>query len=467
MAQTPPRPRSPGSLWLVRSPRDRPAQQTEEDVVIAGAATSASPAGQAPRRTRRLGAAGAMAAQLSQAAGSLVISVLAVRAMPLADFAALSVLLAAVVVVTGLTSGLVGDSLTVLDRADPVIRTALRRLLTAVMAAALLTGSVWTALTGLVGTATAAAFGVLLALWVAEDVLRRLLMANLRFWPIVAVDTTHLAVSSAVALGWPAVTGQRPTVGLYLVALCCGQVCAALVALPFVPPADRRFGPTAPGGVRRVLAFGVHRSIQAALRPTMLLLMRVLVIAVAGALTYGHLEAARLYAAPALLVVNGFGSYLLSTFAADRHRDARSAVRRADRAGLFLTAVTLGLTALAMVVCVVQPGLVSPTVPVSPVAVASWGLFTGAVAVSQPYGALVAVRGGQARVLVVRALDTCISLAAVGVGLGTSVLSADLAPAALAVGPLLGALLLRPMARRQDPAGTPRRESATSTRPAA
>ncbi len=408
-----------------------------------------------------------MAAQLSQAAGSLVVSLLAVRSLPLAEFAELSVLLAAVVVVTGLTSGLVGDSLTVLDRADPVVRTALLRLLLAVMAAALLTGSAWTALAGLVDTVTAAAFGLLLALWVAEDVLRRLLMANLRFWPIVVVDGTHLAVSTAVVLGWPALTGEPPSVALYLVGLCCGQVCAGLVALPFVPAADRRLRPVAPGGVRRVLAFGVHRAIQAALRPTLLLLMRLVVIAVAGALVYGRLEAARLYAAPALLVVNGFGGYLLSTFAADRHRPARAAVRRADRACLFLTAVTLGLTTAAMVLCLVQPDLVSPTVEVSPVAVASWGLFTGAVAVSQPYGALVAVRGGQARVLAVRALDTCVSLAAVGIGLGTGLIGADLAPAALALGPLLGSLLLRPMALRQEPPGEPRRDSATATRPAA
>ena len=186
-----------------------------------------------------------MSAQLSQAAGSLALSVLALRSLTLPEFARLSVLLSAVIFVTGLTTGLVGDTLTVLDRRDPAVRTALRRVLSALAAGSLAIGAGWTWVTGFINGPTAAAFGVLVALWVTEDVVRRLLMANLRFWCIVTIDVVHLVVSSGIALTWPLVTGSRPSIALYLVALGLGQVCAAVLGVGCYPP------PSAAGAGRR------------------------------------------------------------------------------------------------------------------------------------------------------------------------------------------------------------------------
>ena len=177
--------------------------------------------------------------------------------------------------------------------------------------------------------------------------------------------------------------------------------------------------------------------------------MRVVVISLTGAVAYGHLEAARLYSAPALLVVNGIGAFLLSTFAAQRDIGGRATLRRADLACVFLIGMTVALTTLAMILCLRWPHLLGGGIEVSPVAVAAWGVFTGAVAVSQPYGVLLAVMGAQRLVLVVRLLDSCVSLSAVAVLLGAGLISPDLAPLALALGPAISALLLRPIARRR------------------
>ena len=76
----------------------------------------------------------------------------------------------------------------------------------------------------------------------------------------------------------------------------------------------------------------------------MLTAMRIFVVVVAGTFAFGELEAARVYTAPTLLIVNGIGGFLFATYAAKkeqplsasdpprrcrRHRD----VRRGDRRG--------------------------------------------------------------------------------------------------------------------------------------
>src|SRR4051794_7583590 len=74
---------------------------------------------------RRRSAAGAVVAQFSQAAASFLLTVAAARYLGSAEFGVLALLVGALVLGTAVMTGFVGDSLTVLDRYDARIRTAL------------------------------------------------------------------------------------------------------------------------------------------------------------------------------------------------------------------------------------------------------------------------------------------------------------------------------------------------------
>ncbi len=391
---------------------------------------------------------GAMGAQFSQAAGSLLIQALSARLLGTSDFAAVALLLSNIVLATGISTGLIGDSLTVLDRHDPVIRTALRRLMVVVVLGSAVVGAASSSVTHLVGTEDSVLFGFLLALWMAEDVLRRLLMASLRFWAIVAVDLTHLVISSGFVLSCGVLTGHSPSLRVFVIALSLGQIGASVVALVVLPAKERYWGRAQAGGVRTVLDFGVSRSVQAALRPAVLQTLRVIVVVVAGRTAYASLEAARLYVAPALLAVNGIGSFLLSTFAVRTGALRRSALWRADGAASMLMAASALLTGAMVVLARINPRLVSGNVPVSTAAVAAWGIYTACVAVSMPYGSLAAVRGRQFPVLMIRIADSVSSIAFLCAGLLPALVAIDQAPTLVAAGSLVGTFLLRPLAAR-------------------
>jgi hypothetical protein len=352
-----------------------------------------TPAAVLGRLRERSRALGALSAQFSQAAGSLLIGVLSARLMERFDFATISLILGQVVVATGISTGLVGDSLTVLDRHDPQIRTALRHVLGALLLVAGVVAAGASVLTRQLEWGPAALFGLLLAAWLAEDVVRRLLMANLRFWPIVVVDLTHLVVSSSTVLVGYLTGGRQASVGLFLAALTAGQVAAGAVGVALMPRAERYWGRRLGGGLRTVLDFGLSRSVQGSLRPAVLLVLRVVVIFVAGKGVYATLEAARLYVAPALLAVNGVGSFLLSTFASAKGALPRRALRRADLAATALLACSAAFTLVSWALATWAPTLLSSKVPVTPLAVVAWGVYTGCVAVTMPYGSLAAVRG--------------------------------------------------------------------------
>jgi hypothetical protein len=360
---------------------------------------------------------GAAGAQFSQAAGSVAVSVLAMRQSDVHLFSTLSLLLGALVVATSISTGLVGDTLTVLDRHDDAIRTALRRLLLLVIGAAapLSAAAAWGS--GLVGGSDGLLFGGLVAAWVTEDVLRRLLMACLRFWHVVAVDLAHLATVVSVLWAVAATTGHPPDLSCYLVALSCGQVVASALAVLGLPGSERYRGPAVPGRFGTVLRYGLHRASQGLLRPATLLLMRVAVMAGCGSSALALLETGRIVTSPALLLVSGGGAYLLSRYAATTRADDGSGRADADRAALLLAAVTVAATiaVLAGVLAVPQAlgGSVAGISAWSLTAlIVAWGGYVLAVAVAMPYASLGAVRVAQARLLRARLLDTVLQVAA-------------------------------------------------------
>ncbi|MFN8076558.1 MAG: hypothetical protein U0Q15_14230 [Kineosporiaceae bacterium] len=406
-------------------------------------------------------AAGALAAQFSQAAGSLLIGIVAGHQLPLDGFATVQLVLGVVVVTTAISTGLVGDSLTVLNRSDPALRAALGVVLAVIVALVATLSALISLVTHVMSTGGSLAFGILIAVWLAEDTLRRLLMASGRFWSIVAVDSTHLLVSGTLVIGWRPVTGRDIEVPMVLLALAAGQVAATVVAIARLPRHERHLGhrPTR-AAVSEVVRFGTQRAVQAALRPVVLLALRLIVVAAVGKTLYGQLELARLWAAPALLVVNGAGSFLLASFAKQReHR--RSSLRKSDAAAVLLTVSSLAATGAALLGSHLFPTLMAKH-PAEPVAILAWGLYTASVGLVMPYGSLGAVSGRQRNVLHVRLAETVASLGFLVLLVPTGIWGPQLSPVAIAFGSIVGAMLMRPVAARAVVRPSRHREDAES-----
>lgn len=392
-------------------------------------------------RLLRRPATGALTAQGTQAVAGLALQVAAARELGAAGLAAFSLAYGAIVLATAVCSGLVGDSLTVLDRHAPGIRAGLHVSAVLVSGAAAVVGGALALLTAVVPLWAGLLLGLATAAFIVEDTLRRLLMASGRFWSLPVVDVTSLGAALAVLV--TAGLSGRLTLATFVVALLVGQSGAALVAWLLLPPGERPRGPWRRPDLRAVASFGAYRAAAQTIRPALLTLLRLVVVTVAGAAAYGPLEAARVYTAPTLVLVAGMGSFLLPHFVALRSRGAAAGLRSADRAaiGLAVAVTTIGVVAV-LALPWLGPLLTGGGYAVPGTAVAGWTAYAVAGAVLLPYAALASVHGEQRRVLVLRALE----FAAPAVVLPL-VLLADggpvWAPLVLALGPVLAAVAVR------------------------
>ncbi|MGY1615774.1 oligosaccharide flippase family protein [Geodermatophilus sp. SYSU D00691] len=404
-------------------------------------------------RLLRRRATAAVLGQGTQAVAGLALQVAAARLLGAGGLAVFALVYGALVLVTAVCSGMVGDSLTVLDRRERGVRAGLHVWTVLVSTAAALAGAGAALVSGLVPVWAGLLLGPACAAFVVEDTLRRLLMATGRYRALPVVDTTSL-VGAMAALGAAGLAGGV-TLSSFVVALLAGQTAAAVVAWFLVPGPERPSGPWRRPDLRAVAAFGTWRAAAQTIRPVSLTLLRVLVVAAVGAAAYGPLEAARVYTAPMLTLVAGVGSFLLPHFVVlrDRGAAAPSALRTADRAALGLTAGILligaaGLGALPWL----GPALTGGGYAVPVAAVIGWTAYAAAGAVLLPYSSLASVHGGQQRVLLLRILEFG-SLGAVAALVLLAPGSVAWAPLALAAGPALTAVAVRqavvvPMTRR-------------------
>ena len=386
-------------------------------------------------------AAGALTGQATSALAGLALQVAAARELGAAGLAAFSLVYGAIVLATAVCSGLVGDSLTVLDRTDPGIRAGLHVGTAVVSGAAGLAGCLGAVATGALPLWAGLLLGLATAAFIVEDTLRRLLMATGRFWSLPAVDVSSTVLALAVL-----VTAGRSgdlTLTSFVLALLVARAGAAGVAWLLLPVAERPRGPWRRPSLAVVASFGAWRAVSQAVRPALLTVLRVLVVGLAGAAAYGPLEAARVYTAPTLVLVAGLGSFLLPHFVGLRPRGPAVGLRTADRAagGLALAVGAIGLGGV-LALPWLGPLLTGGGYDVPVVAVAGWALYAVAGAVLLPYSGLAAVHGVQRRVLALRGLE----FAALGLA-ALLVLRVDGAvpwvPLVLAVGPLLAALAVR------------------------
>ncbi len=397
----------------------------------------------------------AVLGQATMALAGLALQVAAARLLGAGGLAVFSLVYGALVLVTAVCSGMVGDSLTVLDRHERGVRAGLHVWTVLVSAAAGLAGALAALLTDVVPLWAGLLLAPACAAFVVEDTLRRLLMAAGRYAALPAVDLTSLAGALA-ALALCGLAGPV-TLGSFVVALLAGQVAAAVVAWALLPAGERPAGPWRRPALRAVADFGVWRAAAQTIRPGSLTLLRVLVVAAVGAAAYGPVEAARVYTAPMLTLVAGIGSYLLPHFVSLRGRPVADSLRVADRAaaGLVGGIAVLG-TAAVVLLPVLGPALTGGDYDVPGTAVVGWTLYALAGAVLLPYASLASVRGRQRRVLALRVLEAG-SLAAVAALVLLAPAQAEWSPAALALGPVLAAVAVRQsvVLRLTDPA--PRR----------
>ncbi|WP_448614187.1 hypothetical protein [Modestobacter sp. URMC 112] len=403
-------------------------------------------------------ATGAVLGQVTQAAAGLVLQVAAARSLGAAGFATFALLYGAVVLATAVASGLVGDSLTVLDRHEPRVRAGLHVCAVLVAGGAGLAGAALGAATGVVGTVGAVVLGLAVTAFVLEDTLRRLLMAAGRWWALPLVDATSLLLALLTLAGC-ALTGPL-SLPDFLLALLVGQVGAAVVAWGRAPAAERARGPWRSPDLRAVWTFGSWRAASQTVRPGVFTALRLVVVGALGAAAYGPLEAARVYTAPTLVLVAGLGSYLLPAHVALRHRPLAESVRGADRTAAGLAAAVAALTGLAVLLLpVAGPLLTGGAYRVPVAAVLGWGAYAVAAALLLPYSGLAAAHHRQRRVLTCRLLEPAALLPVAALALLVDG-GQQWAPLALAAGPVLAAVavrrtVLRAPAARTAPLGRP------------
>lgn len=386
-------------------------------------------------------ASGAVVAQVWQAAGSFALQVIAAHLLGARGLGVVALCLGVIVLSTAVTSGFVGDSLTVLDRADVRIRAALQ---------------VWTGALAVVGPGVAgtvlwatgtldgretAVFVVAAALFQVEEVARRLLMAGLRFWRLVVVDGVALLVALTTVVVTSAVGSI--TLGTFLAAVAVGQLAGLVTAVALLSPHERWLAPLSEASLGSVAAFGAWRGAQVAINPGVFTAMRVLVVAAAGSAALGQVEAARIYVAPAILAIQGFGSYLLASYARDRARPLASLVPHAVRASIVLAVGVLVVgAALWALVPWVGPWITGGSFTLPAVTVLGWAVYAAATATFTPLLCLAVSRGQQRAPLLIRGVDATVSLGALSLLLWAG-MPFTAAPFALAAGPLVGGLATR------------------------
>jgi len=406
----------------------------------------------------RLPAIGALTGQVSLALGSLMLQVVAARALGAEGLGQFALLFGYVVMATAVSTGLVGDSLTVLDRHSPAVRSALVTAAVATIAIAATTAFV---LAAHLGWVTAALFALATAAFMAADLLRRTLMACQRFWSLVAVDGLALVAAAATLL----VASRSGPLSLahVVAALAVGQLTACVVATRCLPVEERRLARLGVAALPSVLRFGGWRALQQFVRPTMLNAARWLVLLAAGHAAVGELEAARVFVAPAMLLVQGVASYLFASYAADRDQPVPVLLRRADRAAVtMLAGCSLMAVAAALSAPLLGPILTGGRFDLAVLAVLGWGAYAASCAAVLPYGSLAAVRGAPARVLALRVVDSAVAVLATAVAVLMMGMPFTWVPWVLSAGSFLGGYLCRTLLLAPRASGATRSEPTPS-----
>ncbi len=387
----------------------------------------------------------AVVAQGWQAIGSLGLQIIAAWAMGAAILGQLSLSLGIIILTTALTSGVVGDSLVVLDRHERVVRSGLVGWTLTLNILGVFGVSAVVHMAGLLSAGETVAFALALGSFQLEELVRRIFMATLRFWRLVVIDSSAVVTTLALVGAWSLI---RPVELItFFSAMVLGQGVGILVGLLMLPSHERALTRPTAEGFRQVAAFGLFRGAQVSIPPGILTAMRLLVVAAVGKAALGELEAARIYAAPMLLAVQGFGSYLLASYSTSKADGVQALVARARKASLGMIGGTLLIGALLTALAPTLGHLITgPSFSIDRIAVAGWVLYVAGTASLQPFSSLAAVLGRQAKVLWCRITDALIGISLVWLLLYPIGAASSWIPFALASGLFFGGFLVRRVA---------------------
>ncbi len=393
-------------------------------------------------RLIRSRAVGAVAAQTWQAVGSFGLQFLASRLLGAQGLGIYALCYGIIVAATAFTSGLIGDSLTVLDRHKPSVRSGLQVLSVVAYIVGATGSAVVLCLTHQLDLIGAGFFLLAMISFQFEETIRRLFMARLQFWIIVFVDGSGMLVAFFVL--WVGHLWAKLDVNWFLSALLVGQVISSVTGLVLLPRQERLIARFDASGIREVLGFGGWRGIQVTIPAMIQSIARSLVVAAAGAPALGALEAARLCVAPLQITINGLGSYFLSSFVHTRSLGRAWQVRRARISAWLLTGATLvGGAVVGVAALHWQHLLTAGRYELGALAVAAWVVYTARTAALMSWFSLAASVANQRTVTLLRLLDASVAIVLSWVLLFPASLSPAWVPLALATGQLVGTIPLR------------------------
>ncbi len=417
-------------------------QEPNAEARSAGSGGARGPVGRALAKVHK--AAASISAEIIQSGTSFLLSLVAVRELGAGDLGVFVLLYNCVVLSCAVTTGLIGDSLTVLDRTRRDVRGGLQVVSIGVAVSGGLLAVLITGATGLLEWNLTPLMGLATAIFVLEDLVRRMLMAAMRFWYVVAVDATSFTVTLLWLLGFRLVDGELLMRDL-LSSLVVAQIVGMFVGIVLLPRTERWWASMRRSRWHDVLRYGGWRAAQQAVRPAVMAAARVIIIVAVGETLFGQLEAARVYA-PASLIVNGAGGFLFASYAARRKDSLRELIPLADRATVMLVGLSFGLGVVSLVLLPwLGPIITNDKFDLNPVAVFGWSVYAAATAVIMPYGSLAAVRGRQAAVMGTRVIEAVVSLASLALVLLAVGVDVWWAPYAMAVGSAAMGIAIRQM----------------------
>lgn len=384
-------------------------------------------------------AVAAILAQGVQAGISFILQIVVLRVLGVDDYGRFAVLYGVVVLVMAVLSGLVGDSLVVLNREEPRIRAALEGF-TVIMSLSVGLGAASVAILFRFATPLEGlAFGIGLVSYTTMEIVRRLLIAHMLFIRAAVADAIGFACSTAVLLSGYLLSDLSLWVVLAATAL--GQAVGCLIAWRMLPLGERVLVPIREPDYAAVWRYGSWRGLQQTLRPALFTIVRLLVIGSFGLAAVGMLEAARTFVSPLMLVVGSLSSLLFVRFANLAKAGRTGSLREADRVVGALLALSVVLGGVAFLLAPWAGPLIF-NIDLDRLSVVGWIAYGISVAMVTPYGALSAVTGRQTTVFFIRLVDT-----ALAVGISVVLLAGGatfrIVPFALAFASLLGGVALR------------------------
>ncbi|WP_329519545.1 lipopolysaccharide biosynthesis protein [Spirillospora sp. NBC_01491] len=404
-------------------------------------------------------AGGAVTVQFVTAGGSLLVQALAARTLGASGYGAYALFFAVLVMITSVQTSWVGDTLTVYDRFEPRIRGALLLSVAGTVVAGAAVGAVVAVVMGLAGPAGIALFALLVALWLLNETGRRIFTARMEFWRLTANDACYLLTTLAT-LGAALGLGADASVELLLAAMCVGCLSSIALARLRLPAAEYARAPLRGTAFREIAGFAWWRSIQAGIRPSALLVARIMIAGFASTAALAGVEAARLLLAPALTFVNGAGWFLLGDFAEAERAGTPMRARQAVRACGLMAGIALVMS-LAGILLVdwLGPLVTGGSFEVDRTALAGWGVYAVCFACTLPLASLATARKRSRTVFTIRGVESVTGLLVLTALLISDPAHAAYAPYCLGGGGLVSAALLWRMLRKGDP---PREASSTA-----